>query len=65
MTNVNPEPQIAKRPEPEPEGQRILQVRLSNDLYEWLRTKAFYQRRSMNAIVNEVLARARAEADNT
>ena len=60
---MSAEPQIAKRPEPEPEGQRILQVRLSNDLYEWLRTKAFYQRRSMNAIVNEVLAEARRAAE--
>lgn len=45
------------------EGQRILQVRLSADLYEWLRTSAFYQRRSMNALVNEALEQLRREAE--
>jgi predicted HicB family RNase H-like nuclease len=45
------------------EGQRILQVRLSADLYEWLRTTAFYQRRSMNALVNEALEQYRNRPD--
>jgi predicted HicB family RNase H-like nuclease len=48
---------------PTAEGQRILQVRLSADLYEWLRTTAFYQRRSMNALVNEALEQLRTEAE--
>jgi predicted HicB family RNase H-like nuclease len=48
---------------PAPEGQRILQVRLSADLYEWLRTSAFYQRRSMNALVNEALEQLRRESE--
>ena len=47
---------------PAAEGQRILQVRLSADLYEWLRSSAFYQRRSMNALVNEALEQLRREA---
>lgn len=45
----------------EPQGQRILQVRLSADLYEWLRTCAFYQRRSMNAMVNQALEQYRSQ----
>jgi predicted HicB family RNase H-like nuclease len=48
---------------PAAEGQRILQVRLSADLYEWLRTTAFYQRRSMNALVNEALEQLRRDAE--
>ncbi len=43
--------------------QSILQVRLSTDLYEWLRTTAFYERRSMNALVNEALEHLRSTAD--
>ena len=41
-------------------GCRTVQVRLEDDLYEWLRTKSFVERRSMNALVLEALARARA-----
>jgi predicted HicB family RNase H-like nuclease len=48
---------------PAADGQRILQVRLSADLYEWLRTSAFYQRRSMNALVNEALEQLRRETE--
>ncbi|HVA91253.1 MAG TPA: hypothetical protein VNL71_15570 [Chloroflexota bacterium] len=50
---------------PAAEGQRILQVRLSADLYEWLRTTAFYQRRSMNALVNEALEQLRRDAERS
>ncbi len=42
--------------------QSILQVRLSSDLYEWLRTTAFYERRSMNALVNEALEDLRSRS---
>ncbi len=42
--------------------QSILQVRLSPELYEWLRTTAFHQRRSMNALVNEALEQLRSQA---
>ena len=41
-------------------GPRTVQVRLDDDLYEWLRTKSFVERRSMNALVLEALVRARA-----
>jgi hypothetical protein len=41
-------------------GPRTVQIRLDDDLYEWLRTKSFVERRSMNALVLEALARARA-----
>jgi predicted HicB family RNase H-like nuclease len=53
------EPQPLEPVPPATEGQRILQVRLSAELYEWLRTRAFYQRRSMNALVNEALEQFR------
>jgi hypothetical protein len=43
--------------------QSILQVRLSSDLYEWLRTTAFYERRSMNALVNEALEHLRSQSE--
>jgi hypothetical protein len=43
--------------------QSILQVRLSSDLYEWLRTTAFYERRSMNALVNEALEQLRSQSE--
>ena len=39
---------------------RIMQVRLDGDLYEWLRTKSFVERRSMNMLIVEALARTRA-----
>lgn len=55
--------QLIGQPSPSIEGQRILQVRLSAELYEWLRTSAFYERRSMNAIVNEALERFKDAAD--
>jgi hypothetical protein len=37
-----------------------MQVRLDGDLYEWLRTKSFVERRSMNMLIVEALARTRA-----
>jgi len=39
---------------------RTMQVRLDSDLYEWLRTKSFFERRSMNMLIVEALARTRA-----
>jgi hypothetical protein len=39
---------------------RTMQVRLDGDLYEWLRTKSFVERRSMNMLIVEALARTRA-----
>jgi hypothetical protein len=37
-----------------------MQVRLDGELYEWLRTKSFFERRSMNMLISEALARTRA-----
>ena len=37
-----------------------MQVRLDGDLYEWLRAKSFFERRSMNMLIVEALARNRA-----
>jgi hypothetical protein len=37
-----------------------MQVRLDGDLYEWLRTKSVVERRSMNMLIVEALARTRA-----
>jgi hypothetical protein len=37
-----------------------MQVRLDGDLYEWLRTKSFVERRTMNMLIVEALARTRA-----
>lgn len=45
---------------PRARGCRTVQVRLDDDLYEWLRTKSFVERRSMNALVLEALVRTRA-----
>lgn len=39
---------------------RTIQVRLDDDLYEWLRAKSFYERRSMNALILEALAGKRS-----
>jgi hypothetical protein len=39
---------------------RTMQVRLDGDLYAWLRTKSFVERRSMNMLIVEALARTRA-----
>ena len=39
---------------------RTMQVRLDGDLYEWLRAKSFFERRSMNMLIVEALARNRA-----
>lgn len=39
---------------------RTLQVRLNADLYEWLRAKSFFERRSMNALILEALAGKRS-----
>ena len=39
---------------------RTMQVRLDGDLYEWLRTKSFVERRSMNMLIVEALVRTRA-----
>ncbi|MDB5077243.1 MAG: hypothetical protein JWO42_3422 [Chloroflexi bacterium] len=50
---------------PSSKSQSILQVRLSSDLYEWLRTTAFYERRSMNALVNEALEQLRNKSEQT
>lgn len=35
---------------------RLVQVRVSDSRYEWLRAKAFYERKSMNALINEAIA---------
>jgi predicted HicB family RNase H-like nuclease len=48
---------------PVSKNQSILQVRLANDLYEWLRTTAFHERRSMNALVNEALEQLRNQSE--
>jgi hypothetical protein len=37
-----------------------MQVRLDGDLYEWLRAKSFFERRSMNMLIVEALVRTRA-----
>ncbi len=37
-------------------------VRVSDDLYEWLRTTAFHARTSINAVVVAALAHAQADA---
>jgi hypothetical protein len=37
-----------------------MQVRLDGELYEWLRTKSFVERRTMNMLIVEALARTRA-----
>jgi predicted HicB family RNase H-like nuclease len=60
---MNAESRSIEPEQPAPDVQRILQVRLSADLYEWLRTSAFYQRRSMNALVNEALEQLRRETE--
>ena len=39
---------------------RTMQVRLDADLYGWLRAKSFFERRSMNMLIVEALARNRA-----
>lgn len=39
---------------------RTIQVRLDDDLYEWLRAKSFYDRRSINALIPEALAGERS-----
>jgi hypothetical protein len=39
---------------------RSLQVRLNADLYEWLRAKSFFERRSMNALILEALVGKRS-----
>ena len=60
---MNAESRSIEPERPAADVQRILQVRLSADLYEWLRTSAFYQRRSMNALVNEALEQLRRETE--
>lgn len=57
------EPRALDQPPTAIEGQRILQVRLAADLYEWLRTSAFFERRSMNALVNEALEQYRNRSE--
>jgi hypothetical protein len=42
---------------------RFIQARLPNDLYEWLRTRGFLMRRSMNSIVLEAIAEYRVAVD--
>ncbi|MCA1599314.1 MAG: hypothetical protein LC769_09935 [Chloroflexi bacterium] len=42
---------------------RFIQARLPNDLYEWLRTRGFLMRRSMNSIVLEAIADYRVAVD--
>jgi len=42
-------------------GERTMyNIRLANDLYEWLRTTAFYQRTAMTAMIVAALTRAQA-----
>jgi len=53
------EPQPLEPIPPAPEGEHNLQVRLPADLYEWLRTQAFHQRRSMRALITEALEQYR------
>jgi hypothetical protein len=36
---------------------RLIQLRTPEPIYEWLRSKSFYERRSMNELVNEALER--------
>jgi predicted HicB family RNase H-like nuclease len=55
------QPQGEERPTSK--SQSILQVRLASDLYEWLRTTAFHERRSMNALVNEALEQLRNQSE--
>jgi hypothetical protein len=55
--------QRVDEPRPGSKNQSILQVRLSSDLYEWLRTTAFHERRSMNALVNEALEQLRSRPE--
>jgi len=42
---------------------KALQVRLDDDLYEWLRAKSFFERRSMNTLIIEALARTRTSEE--
>jgi hypothetical protein len=63
MKQMKAESRVLEHPPTAIEGQRILQVRLSTELYEWLRTTAFYQRRSMNALVNEALEQFRTRPE--
>jgi hypothetical protein len=60
---MSAEPRAAGEERPASKNQSILQVRLSTDLYEWLRTTAFHERRSMNALVNEAIERLRAQSE--
>lgn len=41
-------------------GYKALQVRLEDDLYEWLRAKSFFERRSMNVLVVEALSQKKS-----
>lgn len=50
------EPPVARKGE---RAVRSIQVRLDDDLYEWLRAKSFFERRSMNALILEALANKR------
>jgi len=61
---MNPQFQAQDEQRSAEKHQSILQVRLSTDLYEWLRTTAFYERRSMNALVNEALEQLRHQAEH-
>jgi hypothetical protein len=61
---MNAEYQPRGEQRPAEKHQSILQVRLSTDLYEWLRTTAFYERRSMNALVNEALEQLRNQSQH-
>ena len=42
---------------------KALQVRLDDGLYEWLRAKSFFERRSMNTLVLEALTRTRTSEE--
>ena len=51
---------VARDSEPRQRDWKALQIRLDDDLYEWLRAKSFFERRSMNTLVLEALVRTRA-----
>jgi hypothetical protein len=51
---------VASQAQPRRRDWKALQVRLDHDLYEWLRAKSFFERRSMNVLVLDALMRTRA-----
>lgn len=54
---------MASKAEAPPEAVKTLPIRLSPELHEWLRVRAFNERRSMAQLVLEALERYRKRVE--